>query len=120
MLEDILKELLYAVVMACVIILTNWIRSLAVYKKIKSELETKRELALIAVQFVEQAFKDLKGQEKFNKAAEWLAEQLTKQGLKIDEKEIKALIEAAVRQMKDTFGEDWANFSKEDTQKLNG
>ncbi|MGB9780603.1 phage holin [Caldanaerobacter sp.] len=78
-------------------------------KQIEIELETKQELAAIAVQFVEQVYRDvLKGEEKYNKAAEWLVNQFKKLGLEFTDAEVKGLIEAAVRAFKDTFGEEWA------------
>lgn len=78
-------------------------------KQIERELETKRELADIAVQFVEQVYKNvLHGEEKYNKAAEWLSAQFKKLGLEFTDTEIKGLIEAAVRSFKDAFGEEWA------------
>ncbi|NNG67363.1 phage holin [Caldanaerobacter subterraneus] len=76
---------------------------------ILKELLTKKELAETAVKFVEQVYKDiLKGEEKYNKAAEWLKIQFSKLGLSYTDEEIKGLIEAAVRTFKDTFGEEWA------------
>ena len=39
-------------------------------KKLREELEAKRELAEVAVRFVEQAYKQLHGQEKFERAAD--------------------------------------------------
>lgn len=50
-------------------------------RKVQHELENKKELANLAVKFVEQAYKDIKGQEKFDKAAEWLV--YSRQGTRI-------------------------------------
>lgn len=78
-------------------------------KQIEAELQTKQELADIAVRFVEQVYRDvLHGEEKFNKAVEWLTKQFKKLGLEFTEEEIKGLIEAALRGFKDVFGEEWA------------
>lgn len=76
--------------------------------KIEAELALKQELAALAVRFAEQAFRDLKGEEKYNRAAEWLAERAEEIGLAITAGEIKGLIEAALRAFKDEFGEEWA------------
>ncbi|WP_222927706.1 phage holin [Biomaibacter acetigenes] len=86
-------------------------------RKIQEELTAKQELALLAVRFVEQVYKDLHGEEKYQKAAEWLVEQAAKIGLNLTAEEVKGLIEAALREMKDVFGEEWANAieKKEDT-----
>lgn len=78
-------------------------------RKIQAELETKQELALVAVKAVEQLWVGkLKGQEKVAKAAEIIANQAKRIGLDIPPDEIEALIEWAVRTMKDEFGEQWA------------
>jgi LL-H family phage holin len=76
-------------------------------RKIKSELETKQELALLAVKAVEQGWRKLKGPEKVSKAAEIISNQAGRIGLRIQPSEIEALVEWAVRTMKDEFGEEW-------------
>lgn len=79
-------------------------------RKIQAELETKQELALVAVKAVEQLWvRTLKGPEKVSKAAEIISNQANRIGLTIPPDEIEALIEWAVRTMKDEFGEQWAN-----------
>jgi hypothetical protein len=50
---------------------------------------------------------DIKGQEKFDKAADWLALQARERGLQVTSEEIQGLIEAAIRMAKDEFGEQW-------------
>lgn len=77
-------------------------------KKIESELATKQELAALAVRFVEQVYRDLHGEAKYQKAAEWLAARAEELGLTITPDEIKGLVEAALRAFKDEFGEEWA------------
>lgn len=77
-------------------------------QRIETELALKQELALLAVRFAEQAFQDLKGQEKYDKAADWLANRSEEVRLSITAEEIKGLIEAALRAFKDEFGEEWA------------
>jgi len=76
--------------------------------KIKVELGAKQELAALAVRFVEQFYKDLHGEEKYQKAAEWLAGRARELGIAITADEMKGLIEAALRAFKDEFGEQWA------------
>jgi LL-H family phage holin len=77
-------------------------------KRIQEELATKQELAILAVRFVEQVYKDLHGPDKYQKAAEWLVARAQEHGLKLTADEIKGLIEAALRQLKDAFGNEWA------------
>ncbi len=78
-------------------------------KKIQEELAAKKELADLAVKFVQQVWFDLSGPERFEKAAEWLAARAAEQGLKLSSDEIKGLIEAAIRLAKDQFGNEWGN-----------
>lgn len=76
-------------------------------KRIQEELAAKQELATLAVRFVEQVYRDLHGEEKYQKAAEWLAARAQEHGIKLTADEIKGLIEAALRQLKDTFENEW-------------
>ncbi len=82
-------------------------------QKIELELSLKQELAMLAVRFVEQVYKDFKGEEKYSFAAIWLVNRIGELGLKISESEVKGLIEAALRTFKDEFGEQWAKTKKE-------
>jgi len=77
-------------------------------QRIEAELALKQELAELAVRFVEQVFWDLKGQEKYDRAAQWLVDRVSEAGLKVTTEEVKGLIEAALRTFKDEFGEGWA------------
>jgi len=49
----------------------------------------------------------LHGDEKVQKATEFISEQAAKVGLAISPEEIRTLIEWAVRTLKDEFGEAW-------------
>lgn len=81
-------------------------------KQIESELAAKQELAILAVRFVEQVWTDLHGEAKYNHAAAWLSGRAGELGLKVSDSEIKGLIEAALRSLKDEFGEEWAKAIK--------
>lgn len=113
--EDLLLRVLYdALVLLATVaaaLLVAWLKKrLGVerMKQIEAELATKQELAALAVRFVEQVYKDLHGEEKYNKAAEWLAARAREHGLRLTADEIKGLIEAALGAFKDEFGEEWA------------
>jgi len=113
--HDMLVNLLYDVLIILATVAAGyavmWLRKkLGVegMQKIMTELETKQELAALAVRFVEQVYTELHGEAKYQKAAEWLAGQAKELGLYITPEEIKALIEAALRAFKDEFGEEWA------------
>lgn len=81
-------------------------------QRVQKELETKQELAYLAVKFVEQAYKDLDGKEKYTQAAVWLSNRIEEIGLEITEDEIKGLIESTLRHIKDELGEEWAEVIK--------
>ncbi len=76
-------------------------------KRFESELKAKQELARIAVRFVEQLYVELDGDKKFDEAAKWLSARLKDQGIKVEYDEVRGLIEGAVREFKDEFGENW-------------
>ncbi|PKM77123.1 MAG: holin [Firmicutes bacterium HGW-Firmicutes-15] len=106
----------------CLIMIELLRRKLGLEKmrKIQSELETKQELASLAIRFVEHVNKDQHGQEKYEQAATWLVARVLERGIKANPDEIKGLLEAALRMAKDEFGEQWAKQEKEDPGKLAG
>ncbi|NSW82506.1 MAG: phage holin [Syntrophothermus sp.] len=113
--DDLLLRVLYDVLVLLATVAAGyavaWFRKrLGVegMKRIEAELAAKQELAALAVRFVEQVYKDIHGEAKYQKAAEWLAARAGELGLKITPEEIKGLIEAALRTFKDEFGEEWA------------
>ncbi len=77
-------------------------------QKIERELALKQEMAILAVRFVEQVYLDLNGPEKYNHAALWLSSRLAEKNIEISSDEIKGLVEAALRELKDEFGNAWA------------
>lgn len=77
-------------------------------EQVRRELETKKELANTAVKFAEQAWKDAGGEEKYEAAVGWLAAEAQARGMKVTDAEVKGLIEAALREIKDALGEEWA------------
>jgi hypothetical protein len=81
-------------------------------RRIQDELLLKKELALVAVKYVEQAWQGASGPEKYNAAATWLANRAAGIGLKLSDQEIKGLVEWALRTLKDEFGNKWAGVVK--------
>lgn len=65
--------------------------------------DTKRSVAKTVVQFVEQVYKDLHGEEKLYKALEAAAEMLHDQGVEATHSEMLKLIEAAVAEFNAAF-----------------
>lgn len=65
--------------------------------------DTKRNIAKVAAQFVEQAWKTLHGAEKLEKALETAEVMLKKKGINFDAEEMAILIEAAVAEFNEVF-----------------
>jgi LL-H family phage holin len=85
-------------------------------KKVQEELTAKQDLASLAVRFVQQFWVSLSGQERYEKAAEWLSARAKERGLKVTSEEIKGLIEAALRMAKDEFGEEWGKIARDNSR----
>lgn len=64
------------------------------------------------VKYVEQTYST---GDKLNGAVTWIVGTLSSKGISVTEEEIKGLIEASVRDLKDQFGEDWGKAIKTDT-----
>lgn len=65
--------------------------------------KTKLDVAKTTVRYVEQVFKDLHGEEKFNKALEAASEMLAEKGITVTNLELRVLIEAAVAEFNEAF-----------------
>lgn len=65
--------------------------------------ETKRAVARVAVQFVEQVWNTLHGADKLAKALETAQELLKKKGIDFDSAEMEVLIEAALAEFNEAF-----------------
>lgn len=64
---------------------------------------TKRAIARSVVQFVEQVYKDLHGQEKLDAAMVAFSEMLAERGIHISNLEMRVLLEAAVAEFNEAF-----------------
>ena len=65
--------------------------------------KTKRAVAKTAVQFVEQVYKDLHGEEKLNEALQAASQMLAEKGIMVTDLEMRVLIEAAVAEFNEAF-----------------
>lgn len=65
--------------------------------------KTKRSVAKSAVQFVEQVYKEMHGEEKLNAALSASSEMLAEKGITVSELEMRVLIEAAVAEFNEAF-----------------
>ena len=77
-----------------------WIKSL--YTKYIND-KTKKDVVRTCVQAVEQLYKNLHGEDKYNEVVASASEMLAIKGITISELEIKMLIEAAVAEFNDAF-----------------
>jgi hypothetical protein len=85
--------ILYAVVTAIAGYVGIWAKKF-IEKYINDK--TKRDIVKTCVKAVEQLYKDLHGEDKFNEVVKSAVEMLAERGITITELEIKMLVEAAV------------------------
>ena len=93
-------ELLHTAVLA----IAGWLG--AVTKKLCTKLvntKVKKDLARTVVQFVEQVYKDLHGEEKLNVAMSSFSEMLAEEGITASELEMRMLLEAALAEFNSAF-----------------
>ena len=64
---------------------------------------TKQAVAKTAVQFVEQVYKDLHGEDKLNAALSTASDMLSEKGITVSNLEMRVLIEAAVAEFNEAF-----------------
>ena len=93
-------EILYAIITAIAGYVGIVIKNLCT-KYINDK--TKVAVAKTAVQFVEQVYKDLHGEEKLNEALSAASEMLTEKNITISDLELRVLIEAAVAEFNNAF-----------------
>lgn len=62
--------------------------------------QTKKEIVKDTVNYIEQVYKDIHGEEKLSKAKEKALEWLNEKGIKISDIELEILIESAVKGLK--------------------
>ena len=65
--------------------------------------KTKKAVAKSAVQFVEQVYKDIHGEEKLAEALAAASEMLAEKGITVTDLELRVLIEAAVAEFNESF-----------------
>lgn len=80
-------------------------------QKIDACLNQKKELASIAVRFAQQAYKDLGGEEKLAKAAEYMSTVAQKNGIRLNSDEVVGLLESSLKEAKNTFSDTWKKTS---------
>ena len=93
-------EILYAVIMAVAGYIGIVVKNLCT-KYINDK--TKAAVAKTAVQFVEQVYKDLHGEDKLNTALSAASEMLMEKGITVSDLELRVLVEAAVGEFNNAF-----------------
>lgn len=101
--EQYLKEELIVIFGTIATIIANAIKNKYdeyINAKLEEKIEkTKEEIVIKCVNAVEQAYKDMTGEEKFQKVVEFVDTLLAEKGITITEVEIKVIIESAVHSM---------------------
>lgn len=92
--------ILYTILTALAGYIGIWVKSL--YTKYIND-KTKQDVVKTCVSAVEQLYKDLHGEEKYNKVVESVSEMLIEKGITITDLELKMLIEAAVGEFNEVF-----------------
>ena len=92
--------ILYGVLTAIAGALGLWAKG--VYTKYIND-KTKERIVKVCVGAVEQLYKELHGEEKYNKVVESAVEMLEEKGITITELELKMLIEAIVGEFNEAF-----------------
>ena len=93
-------DILYTVVMA----IAGWVG--IVIKNLATKYindKTKRDVAKTVVQFVEQVYKDLHGEDKLNAAITAASDMFAEKGIYVSELEMRVLLEAAVAEFNKAF-----------------
>lgn len=95
-----------AVIIALVGLVTKHATRYLKSKGVLAKLESNKELVNIVVKAVEQTYDHLEGNEKLNVAKLELVKLMSEKKIKISEKEIDIMIEAMVKEMKETIKEN--------------
>jgi hypothetical protein len=99
-------NLVIAVLVACVGLVTRQVVKYLKGKGIITQLENNKELVGIVVKAVEQTYKTLHGEEKLNVAKLEVVKLMNEKKIKISEKEIDLLIESSVKEMNEVIKEE--------------
>ena len=85
----------------------------SIYKE-RVNTKIKKDVARTVVRAIEQLYKDLHGEDKYNKAVEALTEMLEEKGIVIGELEIRMLIESAVNEFNNTIALGFDEIEEDD------
>lgn len=102
--KDQLFKLVFEVVVTIVTALAGYVGICIkqLYRRY-ADTEEKHKVVKTCVNFVEQVYRDIHGQDKLNMAIKYATQLLDEKGIPITETELYTLIEAAVKAMNDGF-----------------
>lgn len=102
--ENLVNEYLLKIVGTLLMMLFSYIGTICgkAFKKY-IDTKTKKDIVKIVVQSVEQAYKTLHGEDKFNEALKSASALMTEKGLKFTDTELRTLIEGAVGEFNKAF-----------------
>lgn len=115
---QIIGLLLVAVAGCLGIAIRNGLRMWVTAENSRLDSETKAVIARTVAAFVEQAWKNLHGPEKLQKALEAARSLLNKKGIAFDEEEMMVLIEAAVAEFNEAFRKPTDNENAKGTYRV--
>jgi LL-H family phage holin len=75
--------------------------------QIEQEINNASILAEAAVVYIQQKYPDITNGEKLKFASEWLATEANNRGISLSAEQIEGYLEAALKTVKDSFGENW-------------
>ena len=101
---DFLNELIVLVLKMLITFVAGYVGVAAknIYAKYVND-DTKRKVASMCVNAVEQMYKDLHGDEKLDECVKRVSSILCEKGIYVDDYEMRTLIESAVKEMNDGF-----------------
>lgn len=98
-LQQALLSALSTILVALIGVITKKIVDYLNQKGISEQLHNKKEIVQIGVTAVEGLWRELKGNEKLEKAKEMILNELSQHGLSVTDKELELFIESAVHEI---------------------
>ena len=100
---NLVSEILYLILTIAVFFTIRYIRR----RTSDEEMEAVRAIVEDGVLFVQQAYRHLDGEDKYNMAVLSITSILKQKGIKIKDDELKMLIESILKRLKGEWGDLW-------------
>lgn len=104
--ESLLIQLIQLMIVTFIPIIGLALRKWIASRTILNDLLTQETLVAAAVEFVEQVYYSLEGEQKYEQALFWLSDAFGRRGFKFTEDELRGMIESAVYQL----GQGWFEY----------